>query len=116
MASSYSSTRKSLFTTLLRLFWGGRLCRWGWDVAENIEEVVAATVTCMRHPAQVIDRDGFKRCAPLRLMTPFYAPIRADRVIYLDLDTLVLCDIAEVRRRLFSAEQVRHYACAIWGA
>lgn len=51
-------------------------------------------------------------------MTPFYAPIRADRVIYLDLDTLVLCDIEEVRRRLLAAEGEMKptNACAVCGA
>lgn len=39
------------------------------------------------------NHDGFKRCAPLRLLLPFVPGIAdASRVVYVDLDVLVLCN------------------------
>jgi hypothetical protein len=40
---------------------------------------------------QDIDHDGFKRCSPLRLFAPFL--IDAPRAIYIDYDSVVLCNL-----------------------
>lgn len=49
---------------------------------------------CLHTPPapQIFDRDGFKRCASLRLLAPFYPPIYAGRILHFDADTIVLCD------------------------
>jgi hypothetical protein len=44
------------------------------------------------------NHDGFKRCSPLRLTVPFAggAMALASKVIHLDMDLIVLCDIEQV--------------------
>lgn len=43
------------------------------------------------------NHDGFKRCSPLRLLMPFIPGLaNASRVVFLDVDAVVLCDIEQV--------------------
>jgi hypothetical protein len=68
----------------------------------------AAEQTLGNGSTLLFNHDGFKRCSPLRLLIPFAggAMAQASKVVFLDMDLVMLCD----------AEQVLRIVCLLGGA